>query len=157
MARASFGGDSDGSRASIQRTLQALFENTSSSKDWARQAEVEPFARDPTLSLLLPLLILLSTLLFLLVFFLIFIIVLKRRRGRGIALTDNDGPIDLAREEELEGEGGLAGIEERWLEQQDDATQAGYERGKCKAPQLSLGNRPRLMILYRRNSLPAAI
>lgn len=88
-------------------------------------------ARDPALSLLLPLLILLSTLLFLLVFFLIFIIVLKRRRGRGIALTDNDGPIDLAREEELEGEGGLAGIEERWLEQQDDAPQAGYERAKC--------------------------
>lgn len=111
----------------VQRALQKLFSNGE-----MVEAEVEPLARDPALSLLLPLLILLSTLLFLLVFFLIFIIVLKRRRGRGIALTDNDGPIDLAREEELEGEGGLTGIEERWLEQQDEATQAGYERAKCR-------------------------
>lgn len=86
--------------------------------------------RDPSLALLLPLLILLSTLLFLLVFFLVFLIVLRRRRGRGIALQDYEGPLDLSREEEFEGEGGIAGVEERWLEQQDEAVQRGYERAK---------------------------
>lgn len=86
--------------------------------------------RDPSLALLLPLLILLSTLLFLLVFFLVFLIVVRRRRGRGIALQDHEGPLDLSREEEFEGEGGIAGVEERWLEQQDEAVQRGYERAK---------------------------
>lgn len=86
--------------------------------------------RDPSLALLLPLLILLSTLLFLLVFFLVFLIVVRKRRGRGIALQDHEGPLDLSREEEFEGEGGIAGVEERWLEQQDEAVQRGYERAK---------------------------
>lgn len=86
--------------------------------------------RDPSLALLLPLLILLSTLLFLLVFFLVFLIVVRKRRGRGIALQDHEGPLDLSREEEFEGEGGVAGVEERWLEQQDEAVQRGYERAK---------------------------
>ena len=93
--------------------------------------------RDPSLSLLLPLLILLSTLLFLLIFFLIFLILVKRGRlaGRGgIALGDNDGPLDLSREEELDGEGGLRGVEQRWLEQQDEGTTAGYERAKREWP-----------------------
>ncbi|KAK9896112.1 SPRY-domain-containing protein [Cystobasidium minutum MCA 4210] len=86
--------------------------------------------RDPSLALLLPLLILLSTLLFLLLFFLVFLIVVRRRRSRGIALQDYEGPLDLSREEEFEGEGGIAGVEERWLEQQDEAVQRGYERAK---------------------------
>jgi len=87
-------------------------------------------ARDPTLSVLLPILILLSTLLFLLVFFLVFLLILRQRRRRGIALLDSEGPIDLAREEEFEGEGGLAGVEERWLENQDDPTRIGYGKSK---------------------------
>lgn len=90
--------------------------------------------RDPSLALLLPLLILLSTLLFLLVFFLVFLIVVRKRRGRGIALQDHEGPLDLSREEEFEGEGGVAGVEERWLEQQDEAVQRGYERAKREWP-----------------------
>jgi hypothetical protein len=96
--------------------------------------------RDPSLTLLLPLLILLSTLLFLLIVFLVFLIVLKRKRRSGIALLDSDGPIDLAREEEMEGEGGLAGVEERWLEQQDSSTRIGYERAKRQS-QISLSFR----------------
>jgi hypothetical protein len=88
--------------------------------------------RDPSLALLLPLLILLSTLLFLLVFFLVFLILVRRRRGRGIALQDHEGPLDLSREEEFDGEGGIVGVEERWLEQQDEAVQQGYQRAKRK-------------------------
>ena len=89
-------------------------------------------SRDPVLTLLLPLLILLSTLLFLLIFFLVFIVVLKKKRRQGIALQDDNGPLDLAREEELEGEGGLVGVEQRWLEQQEDTTKAGYDRGQSE-------------------------
>merc|ERR1712093_843615 len=86
--------------------------------------------QDPSLGILLPLLILLSSLVFLLVFFLVFLVLLKRKRRRGIALSDHEGPIDLARQEEHEADGGWHGVEERWLEQADDSTRIGYERAK---------------------------
>lgn len=87
-----------------------------------------PDASDDTLALLLPLLVLLSTLLFLLLIFVI-LVIFVRRRAR-IALTEGDGPLDIGREEELEGLGGLNGVEERWLETVDDATRRGYARAK---------------------------
>ncbi|MCO5585077.1 hypothetical protein L7F22_039009 [Adiantum nelumboides] len=87
-----------------------------------------PDSSDETLALLLPLLVLLSTLLLLLLTFVI-LVIFVRRRAR-IALTDGDGPLDVGREEELEGLGGLDGIEERWLETVDDATRRGYLRAK---------------------------
>ncbi|PWN32893.1 SPRY-domain-containing protein [Meira miltonrushii] len=87
-----------------------------------------PESSDETLALLLPLLVLLSTLLLLLLTFVI-LVIFVRRRAR-IALTDGDGPLDVGREEELEGLGGLDGIEERWLETVDDATRRGYLRAK---------------------------
>lgn len=87
-----------------------------------------PESRDDTLQLLLPLLVLLSTLLFLLILFIILVIFVKRRTR--IALSDGGGPLDVGREEELEGHGGLDGIEERWLETVDDATRRGYLRAK---------------------------
>ncbi|PWY99386.1 SPRY-domain-containing protein, partial [Testicularia cyperi] len=87
-----------------------------------------PPPADDTLALLLPLLILLSTLLFLLLLFIILIIVVRRRAR--IALTDSDGPLDVGREEELEGTGGLDGLEQRWLESQDDTIRRGYRRAK---------------------------
>lgn len=87
-----------------------------------------PESSDETLALLLPLLVLLSTLVLLLLTFVI-LVIFVRRRAR-IALTDGDGPLDVGREEELEGLGGLDGIEERWLETVDDATRRGYLRAK---------------------------
>lgn len=87
-----------------------------------------PPTADDTLALLLPLLILLSTLLFLLLLFII-LVILVRRRAR-ISLGDSDGPLDVGREEELEGTGGLDGLEQRWLESVDDPTQRGYRRAK---------------------------
>jgi hypothetical protein len=86
-----------------------------------------PDADDP-LALILPLLILLSTLIFLLILFIV-LVVLVRRRAR-IALSDGDGPLDVGREEELEGHGGLRGVEERWLETVSDAVRRGYARAK---------------------------
>ncbi|KAJ1021603.1 hypothetical protein NDA16_003740 [Ustilago loliicola] len=87
-----------------------------------------PPTADDTLALLLPLLILLSTLLFLLLLFIILVIVVRRRAR--ISLGDSDGPLDVGREEELEGTGGLDGIEQRWLETVDEPTQRGYRRAK---------------------------
>ncbi|SJX65635.1 related to EAR1-endosomal adaptor of Rsp5p [Sporisorium reilianum f. sp. reilianum] len=87
-----------------------------------------PPTADDTLALLLPLLILLSTLLFLLLLFIILVIVVRRKAR--ISLGDSDGPLDVGREEELEGTGGLDGIEQRWLETVEEPVQRGYRRAK---------------------------
>lgn len=118
--------------ASELRTVLGLSSDSDAGTSIMRTSPAEQ--RDARLSLLLPLLVLLSTLLFLLIFFLIFLIIFKRTRRRGIALRDEDGPIDLTREEELEADGGLAGVEERWLEQQDESVGAGYDRAKRTLP-----------------------
>lgn len=77
---------------------------------------------------LLPLLIVLSTFLFLLLIFLLCIILLRRRRG--IMLRDSDGPIDMSREDLIEGEGGFEGVESRWLETVPDGERRAYARAK---------------------------
>ena len=80
------------------------------------------------LLVLLPLLIVLSTFLFLLLTFLICAIVVRRRRG--IALNDNDGPVDMSREELIQGEGGFDGVETRWLETVSETVRRAYNRAK---------------------------
>lgn len=84
------------------------------------------------LFVLLPLLIVLSTFLFLLLVFLICVLFIRRRRG--IILRDNDGPVDMSREELIEGEGGFQSIEERWLDSADEATRRAYSRAKGSPP-----------------------
>ncbi|KAG8827296.1 Rsp5p-dependent ubiquitination, sorting of cargo proteins at the multivesicular body, partial [Serendipita sp. 399] len=67
------------------------------------------------LGFLLPVLFVLSTLLFVMLLFLVCILLLRRRRS--ISLRDSDGPVDVSREDVFnDADGGLAGIEERWLE-----------------------------------------
>jgi Ran-binding protein 9/10 len=83
-----------------------------------------------TLELLLPLLILLTVLLFLLLVFLVFLLLLRRSRRGAIQLGDVGGPTNLEQEDELEGEGGLEGIEQRWLEEAEETTRVGYLRSK---------------------------
>ena len=95
---------------------------------------------DPLL-VLLPLLIILSTFLFLLLSFLICAVILRRRRG--IILRDNDGPVDMSREELVESDGGFANIESRWLEESNENLRRAYLRAKgalffCTAPHWSL-------------------
>ncbi|KAK0558721.1 Protein ssh4 [Tilletia horrida] len=81
-----------------------------------------------SLALLLPLLILLSSMLFFLLIFIILVLILRRRAR--IVLSDTSGPLDIGREEELEGHGGLDGVEARWLEGVEEAVARGYERAK---------------------------
>lgn len=93
------------------------------------------YIREPTndaLLVLLPLLIVLSTFLFLLLLFLICILLLRRRRG--IALRDTDGPIDMSRDDLVQGEGGFDGVESRWLESVNDSTRRMYIRAKGTFP-----------------------
>ncbi|CCM01940.1 uncharacterized protein FIBRA_04013 [Fibroporia radiculosa] len=78
--------------------------------------------------ILLPLLIVLSTFLFLLLVFLVCVILLRRRRG--IMLRDSDGPIDMSREDLVEGEGGFEGVESRWLETVSEVERRSYSRAK---------------------------
>lgn len=78
--------------------------------------------------ILLPLLIVLSTFFFLLLLFLVCVIILRRRRG--IMLRDHDGPIDMSREDLVEGEGGFEGVESRWLESVNENERRMYQRAK---------------------------
>ena len=109
--------------ASTRAAVLAIIHNS--------QHNGEPRLREPAndaLLVLLPLLIVLSTFLFLLLIFLICILLLRRRRG--IALHDSDGPIDMSRDDSVQGEGGFEGVESRWLENVNDSTRRMYLRAK---------------------------
>ncbi|KAJ7169940.1 concanavalin A-like lectin/glucanase domain-containing protein [Mycena filopes] len=80
------------------------------------------------LFVLLPLLIILSTLLFIL--FLVLVCALLLRRRRGIMLRDTDGPVDMSREELIDGEGGFEGLESRWLESVSEQVRQAYLRAR---------------------------
>lgn len=80
------------------------------------------------LMVLLPLLIVLSTFLFMLLFFLVCVILIRRRRG--IILRDSDGPVDMSREELIDGEGGFEGVESRWMESVSEPERREYLRAK---------------------------
>lgn len=86
-----------------------------------------PASRD-AFWIILPLLIIASTFLFLILLFLVCIIILRRRRG--IMLRDNDGPVDMSREDLVQGEGGFEGVESRWLESVPDSSRRAYQRAK---------------------------
>ncbi|KAF5377491.1 hypothetical protein D9615_005346 [Tricholomella constricta] len=87
-----------------------------------------PPQQPDALLVLLPLLIVLSTFLFLLLVFLICVLLIRRRRG--ISLNDHDGPVDMSREELIEGEGGFDGVETRWLESVPEHVRRDYLRAK---------------------------
>jgi hypothetical protein len=80
------------------------------------------------LTLLLPLLILMSTMLFVLLLFAVLVLIF-RRNGR-IALTEQDGPTDVMRDEEDTSASVLAGREDVFLEQLDEPSRRGYQRAK---------------------------
>jgi hypothetical protein len=124
--------DSDQSVADVKRVFANFFSTTSNDLADAMDLVTDPQPTSPSkrdaLLVLLPLLIVLSSLLFLLLLFLICVLFLRRRRG--ISLSDNDGPIDMSREELIDGEGGFESVEERWLESVGEETQRAYRRAK---------------------------
>ncbi|GAA5856959.1 hypothetical protein JCM8547_008485 [Rhodosporidiobolus lusitaniae] len=91
--------------------------------------------RDQTLAILIPLLIILITLLFLI--FLLTLLLLRRKGRISLPTSGNDsdvgGPINLSDEDALfrQAEGGFEGVEDRWLEEQDEETRRGYARAKA--------------------------
>ena len=88
----------------------------------------DPESPSDALLILLPILIVLSTFLFLLLSFLICALIIRRRRG--IILRDNDGPVDLSREDLIEGDGGFEGVESRWLDGVSENVRRTYLRAK---------------------------
>ena len=88
----------------------------------------DPDSPSDALLILLPILIVLSTFLFLLLSFLICALIIRRRRG--IILRDNDGPVDLSREDLIEGDGGFEGVESRWLDGVSENVRRAYLRAK---------------------------
>ena len=90
--------------------------------------EQPPSNGGDALLVLLPLLIVLSTFLFLLLSFLICALVIRRRRG--IVLGDSDGPVDMSREDLIDGDGGFDGVESRWLEGASENDRRTYLRAK---------------------------
>ncbi len=88
----------------------------------------QPSNTEDPLFVLLPLLIILSTLLFIL--FLVLVCALLLRRRRGIMLRDSDGPVDMSREELIDGDGGFEGLESRWLESVSDHVRQAYLRAR---------------------------
>lgn len=77
---------------------------------------------------LFPLIIVMSTFLLLMTIFLICVLAVRRRRG--ISLRDTDGPVDLSREDLIQGEGGFDGVESRWLESTTEVERREYLRAK---------------------------
>ncbi|KAH9968951.1 concanavalin A-like lectin/glucanase domain-containing protein [Russula dissimulans] len=111
----------------ISRSAKATILAIIHSDEYNEQSHTRESTSDALL-VLLPLLIVLSTFLFLLLIFLICILLLRRRRG--IALRDTDGPIDMSRDDSVQGEGGFEGVESRWLESVNDSTRRMYLRAK---------------------------
>lgn len=116
------------------RVVQDAFNSHSSHKTLQRQQAGNQPNRD-ALYILFPLLIVLSTFLFLLLLFLICVIILRRRRG--IMLRDHDGPVDMSREDLVEGEGGFETLESRWLETVSEGEQRQYQRAKRAYPNMT--------------------
>ena len=110
----------------IQDTLPDPLVTLASTQD--ERPQRTPNGSRDAFYIILPMLIVLSTFLFLLLLFLICVILLRRRRG--IMLRDSDGPIDMSREDLIEGEGGFEGVESRWLETVSEPDQRAYHRAK---------------------------
>jgi hypothetical protein len=116
----------------ISTTIRTLLSDLYSQTHGRQHGLTQPPAQQrDAFFYILPLLIVLSTFFFLLLLFLICVIILRKRRG--IMLRDNDGPIDMSREDLVEGEGGFEGVESRWLESVNENERRMYLRAKRKS------------------------
>jgi len=80
------------------------------------------------LLIFLPILVVIMTVLVGLICFLIAVLLMKRRKG--VQLTEDGGPLDLSKGDGVMGEGGVEGVEARWLETVEPDVRDGYKRAK---------------------------
>ncbi|ORY21295.1 hypothetical protein BCR39DRAFT_553959 [Naematelia encephala] len=76
----------------------------------------------------IPLLVIVLTVLLGLVCFLVAVLFMRKRKG--IRLTEDGGPLDLSKSDGVIGEGGVEGVESRWLETVDPDVREAYKRAK---------------------------
>lgn len=80
------------------------------------------------LLIFIPVLVVVITVLVGLLCFLIAVLLMRRRKG--VRLTEDGGPLDLSKSDGVIGEGGVEGVESRWLETVEPDVRAGYARAK---------------------------
>lgn len=88
----------------------------------------EPEGPPAVLIIFIPILVVILTVLLGVLIFLIALLCLKRKNG--IRLTEDGGPLDLSKGEGVIGEGGVEGVEARWLETADPDVREAYRRAK---------------------------
>jgi hypothetical protein len=76
----------------------------------------------------LPILVVVLTVLIGLICFLVAVLLMKRRKG--VHLTEDGGPLDLSKGDGVIGEGGVEGVESRWLETVEPDVKEAYRRAK---------------------------
>ncbi|KAK4686522.1 Ran-binding protein 9/10, partial [Tremellales sp. Uapishka_1] len=76
----------------------------------------------------IPIMVVILTVLLGLLVFLMAILYLRRRKG--IRLTEDGGPLDLSKSDGVMGEGGVEGVEARWLETVDPDVREAYKKAK---------------------------
>jgi hypothetical protein len=76
----------------------------------------------------IPVLVVVITVLIGLICFLVAVLLMKRRQG--VRLTEDGGPLDLSKGDGVMGEGGVDGVEGRWLETVEPDVREGYKRAK---------------------------
>ncbi|KAL7419390.1 Protein ssh4 [Cryptotrichosporon argae] len=80
------------------------------------------------LLVLIPLLVVVLTVLLGMIMFLVSVLFMRRRQG--IRLTEDGGPLDLSRGDGVIGEGGVEGVEARWLDTCEPDVREAYRRAK---------------------------
>lgn len=76
----------------------------------------------------IPILVVVLTVLLGVLIFLIALLCMKRQKG--IRLAEDGGPLDLSKGDGVIGEGGVEGVEQRWLENTDPDVREAYLRAK---------------------------
>lgn len=84
----------------------------------------------------IPILVVVLTVLLGILIFLIALLCMKRQRG--IRLAEDGGPLDLSKGDGVMGEGGVEGVEQRWLETCDPDVREAYLRAKGERPTLEI-------------------
>lgn len=90
--------------------------------------EPEPDGPSAIIIIFIPIMVVILTVLLGVLIFLIALLVMRRQRG--IRLTEDGGPLDLSRGDGVIGEGGVEGVEARWLETADPDVREAYRRAK---------------------------